>query len=168
MKLLYLLRHAKSSWEDAGLADRERPLAARGRAATELIATYLRSEGVAPALVLCSPARRAMETLEGIAAALGEDVSVQTEQELYGASAPDLLERLRQIPDTVPSAMLIGHNPAIQQLALGLARPDPLVERIEGKYPTGALATLEHEGRWRELVGGSATLTSFVRPRDLR
>jgi phosphohistidine phosphatase len=168
MKRLYLLRHAKSSWDDAALADRERPLALRGRAAVALLAAHLDSERVAPALVLCSPARRAQETLEGIAAALGEEASLQTERELYGASATDLLQRLRRISETFPSAMLIGHNPALQDLALSLARPDSRLERVEQKYPTGALAVLTVRGRWSELADGSATLVDFVRPKDLR
>lgn len=168
MKRLYLLRHAKSSWKDAGLADRERPLAPRGRAAMELLAPHLRRERVAPELVLCSPARRAQETLETIREALSGEVSVRTEPGMYGASAADLLERLREIPGAVHSVMLIGHNPALQQLAASLAHRDSGLERIERKYPTGALATLALSGDWRELAEGSATLVGFLRPKDLR
>jgi phosphohistidine phosphatase len=162
---LYLLRHAKSSWDDPGLADQDRPLAPRGRRATKLVAKHLRRERIAPAVVLCSPARRTRETFEGIAAALGGDVSVRVEPELYGASDRDLLERLREIPDTVQSVMLIGHNPAIQALALSLAGSGGQLASLERKYPTGALATLTFWGSWRELE--TAELVGFVRPRDL-
>ena len=120
MKSLLLLRHAKSSWDEPGLADRDRPLAPRGRRAAKALAGHLGQEGVQPALVLCSSARRARETLERIAPALGE-ADVTIEDGLYGATEDDLLERLRAVPDSVPSAMLIGHNPAIQALALCLA-----------------------------------------------
>jgi phosphohistidine phosphatase len=165
MKRLYLLRHAKSSWEDRGLEDHDRPLSPRGRRTTKLVAKYLGRERIAPALVLCSPARRTRETLDGIVAALGDDVSVRVEPELYGASDRVLLERLRAIPDAVPSAMLIGHNPAIQALALSLASSGGELASVERKYPTGALATLTFGGSWRELE--TAELVGFVRPRDL-
>jgi phosphohistidine phosphatase len=117
--------------------------------------------------VLCSTARRARETLERIEPAL-ETASVRFDRELYGASETGLLERLREVPDGTGSVMLIGHNPAIEQLALDLARPSPLLGELEAKFPTAALATLELlSPRWRELERGTAELVGFVRPRDL-
>jgi phosphohistidine phosphatase len=166
---LYLLRHAKSSWDDPALADRERPLAPRGRAALRLMAGHLAREGIVPELVLCSPAQRAQETLEGIAAAIGDGADVETEEELYGASADDLLERLQKIPATVSSVMLIGHNPALVELAARLAGDDGEgLERLERKYPTGALATLSFDEGWVRLAPGTGRLVEFVRPKDLR
>ena len=167
MKTLYLLRHAKSSWDDPGLADHDRPLAPRGRKAAKLIAKHLRSSEIAPALVLCSPARRTRETLEAIAPALGDDGAVEFEHDIYGASAGELLDRLREIPDTIESAMLIGHNPSIQTLALTLAGGGGDLETLGLKDPTGALATLTFEGSWADLDPGAAELAGFVRPRDL-
>jgi phosphohistidine phosphatase len=163
-RVLHLLRHAKSSWEDQDLADHDRPLASRGRKATKRIAKHLRSEGIAPSLVLCSSARRTRETLERI----GPDGEVRIERELYGASAPDLLERLRRVPDNTESVMLIGHNPAIQDLAVELARRGDRLEDVERKFPTCALATLELPNGWSELEAGSAKLVGFVRPKDLK
>src|SRR5215210_6948945 len=97
MKTLHLVRHAKSSWDDAALADHDRPLAPRGRRAAKLLAGYLHREGIAPELVLCSSARRARETLEGLAPALGDQVDVQIEPDIYGAAEGDITERLRMI-----------------------------------------------------------------------
>jgi phosphohistidine phosphatase len=168
MKTLYLLRHAKSSWDDASLADHDRPLAPRGRRATKLLVGYLREEGIAPQLVLCSSARRARETLEGIVPALGDKVEVQIAPELYAGTEDDLIGRVRVIADGVQSAMLIGHNPAVQALVLDLAVGGRKLDEIAGKYPTGALATLSFEGPWPELRPGSAELVEFVRPKDLR
>jgi phosphohistidine phosphatase len=165
---LYLLRHAKSSWEDPSLADHERPLAPRGEKAAALVAAHLRRKKIAPALVLCSPARRVIETFLGVESALGEDVSVQTERELYGASADVLLGRLRQLPESVPSAMLIGHNPAIQELATTLAQGSKQLGKLERKYPTGALATFVFEGDWASLAPKCVHRVNFVRPKDLR
>jgi phosphohistidine phosphatase len=168
MKQLFLLRHAKSSWDDPTLADHDRPLSARGRRAAKLMAEHLRREGIAPELVLCSPSRRTRQTLTRIApAGLGENVDVQIDSELYTASAAKLLEVLHEVPDEVQSVMLIGHNPGIQDLALSLARGGSEVVRVRSKFPTAALATLELDGSWRELVPGGAELVSLVKPKEL-
>ncbi|HYU60945.1 MAG TPA: histidine phosphatase family protein [Solirubrobacterales bacterium] len=167
MRRLYLLRHAKSSWDDPALADSERPLAPRGRRASKLIARHFRSERIRPELVLCSPARRARETLERIAGALGDDAEIRIDSELYGASSSDLLARIRALPEGIGSAMLIGHNPGIQDLAVSLAGEGPGTERMRPKFPTAALATLELDGRWRDLGSGRASLVAFVKPREL-
>lgn len=167
MKQLFLLRHAKSSWDDSELIDHDRPLAPRGRRAVRLITEHLGREGITPALVLCSSARRARETLEGIAPALGEAIHVQTERELYAASDGRLLERLRAVDDGVESVMLIGHNPGVEQLALSLAGSGKTLAVLGRKYPTGALATLEFSGRWGDLRPGSAELTDFITPKQL-
>lgn len=167
MKRLFLLRHAKSSWEDPELADHERPLAPRGRRTAKVIADHLRRERVAPDLVLCSSARRTRETLERIAPALGDDAPVQIEDELYAASEQRLLERVRAVEDGIESLLLIGHNPGIEQLALRLAGSGEELAAVARKYPTGALATLEFSGHWRELGPRSAELTGFVTPKQL-
>jgi phosphohistidine phosphatase len=167
VRTLFLLRHAKSSWEDPELADHDRPLAPRGRSAAKLIAKHLRRQKVAPVLVLCSPALRTRETLELIAPVLDEEVPVQVEGELYGASEQMLLERVRAVDDGVESLLLIGHNPGVEQLALLLAGTGHEVGALARKYPTGALATLEFSGGWRELGAGRARLTGFVTPKQL-
>src|SRR5690349_2787247 len=95
-RTVYLLRHAKSSWDDPALADIERPLAPRGRKAAKKIARYLRDRDVRPDLVLCSPAARARETL----AAIGEG---DVRPELYGASAAELLGVIHGLPDDASS-----------------------------------------------------------------
>jgi phosphohistidine phosphatase len=167
MKRLYLLRHAKSSWKDTSLADHDRSLAGRGRRAAKTIARHVREQGIEPELVLCSLARRARETLDRIEPALGTP-TIRVEGDLYAASGPALLDRLRDVPHTVESVMLIGHNPGLQDLALDLARPSPTADELAAKYPTAALATLELSApSWRELDHGTAELIALVRPRDL-
>jgi phosphohistidine phosphatase len=167
-KRLLLLRHAKSSWDDPDLADHDRPLAPRGRRAAKSVAKHLRREGLAPNVVLCSSARRAQETLERIAPALGADPTALIEPELYSASASTLLERLRRLPEETGSAMLIGHNPAVQQLALSLAGRGSGRTAIEGKYPTAGLATISFAGNWSDLDVHGAELVDFVTPRALK
>jgi phosphohistidine phosphatase len=125
--------------------------------------------GIAPALVLCSTARRATETLDAILPALEHPPDVHREDELYGASADELVRRLRGIPPSVPSALVIGHNPGIESAALVLAGGgDPaLLAQLRDKMPTGALATLELDGEWTDAAPGTARLLSFVVPREL-
>lgn len=132
------------------------------------MARHLRDDGVDPDLVICSSARRARDTLNGIEPALARR-RVEVEPMVYGASAATLLELVRAIPDDVAAAMVIGHNPGLEELALDLARPDgPLVGELAAKYPTGALASLAFDGgRWAEFAAHRAELTAFVRPRDL-
>jgi phosphohistidine phosphatase len=167
MKRLYLLRHGKSRWKDTGPRDHDRPLAARGRRAAEAIARHVRDYDLEPELVLCSTARRARETLDRIQSALGAP-TVELEDDLYAASADALLQRLRRVPDTLASVMLIGHNPGLQELALDLARPAPALSELARKFPTAALATLEFRAStWQELDHETGEIVALVRPRDL-
>jgi phosphohistidine phosphatase len=168
-KHLFVLRHAKSSWDDPGLDDHDRPLAPRGRRAVKVLADHFQTHAIDPALILCSSSRRTRETLDGIG--LGGEALI--EDELYAASPAQLLERLQRIPDEVGSAMLIGHNPAMQVLVLRLAGArrteldgSPLPE-VQRKFPTGACATLRFDGQWSELRPGGARLEAFVRSKQL-
>jgi phosphohistidine phosphatase len=167
VRKLFLLRHAKSSWDDPGLADHDRPLAPRGKRAAKVIAEYLRDQAIAPELVLCSSSQRTRQTLERIAPALGDDLAVEIERELYAASASTLLRRLQAVGDDVESVMLVGHNPGIEQLALTLAGNGEKLAEMRSKFPTAALATLEFEGPWTELDLGVARLADFVKPKQL-
>ena len=169
MKRLYLLRHAKSSWDDPELADHDRPLAPRGRAAARRMATHMRKAKVRPALVLCSSAVRARQTCKAIAPGLGPSAKVSVEDALYGASSGDLLDRLQALPEDMRAVLLIGHNPAVQELASELAGDgDPASLALLGdNFPTGALATLDVPGGWAQLEPGHAYLESVVVPREL-
>jgi phosphohistidine phosphatase len=166
LKRLLLIRHAKSSWDDPALADHERPLAPRGQKAAERIAEHLGDADVTIDVVLCSSSRRTRETLELLSASFG-DAEVLVEDRLYGASAGDLLDRLREVPDGVSGVALIGHNPGIQDLTIELARDGPHVGRALKKFPTAAVAVLEFDAPWSELASGGARLTSFTVPKDL-
>ena len=167
MRTLYLLRHAKSDWDDPELSDFDRPLAPRGVDACARIAAHMRAEGIAPELVLCSPARRAKETLEGLGDAIGEG-AVRFEKDIYEATESDLLGVVHPTDPAVSSVMLIGHNPSIERLALLLCEEGDLLDSLRAKYPTAALATLAIPStEWRELRLGGATLAAFVKPKEL-
>jgi phosphohistidine phosphatase len=168
MKRVYLLRHAKSSWKDDSVADRDRPLAGRGRRAARAMAGHFEAEGIRPDLVLCSPARRTRETLQRVEGAFGDRVEARFDEALYGASEPELLARLAELPDEVGSVMLIGHNPGLEELALALASDGEGLARMREKYPTAALATIDLPAeRWSAIERGSGEVVGYVRPRDL-
>ncbi len=168
MRFLYLLRHAKSSWSDPTLADRERPLAPRGRRDAGRVAAHLAAAGIRPVLVLCSAAVRTRETLEALRPALGPAAEVRLEPGLYAASAGELLSRLQAVPADVDSVMVIGHNPGLHDLALALASGGSELERLEQKFPTAALATLVlPRGTWAQLSDGGAVLAAYVVPKQL-
>ena len=166
MPLLYLLRHAKSSWDDPGSSDRDRPLSPRGRRAAKRIGEYVHAEAIRPELVLCSPAVRARQTLARVRRGLG-DPKVSFEETLYAGDADRLLARLRTVPVGVEAVMVVGHNPGLQDLALELATKSGEVRKLREKLPTGGLATLSFEGAWRDLGPHRAKLVRLVVPREL-
>jgi phosphohistidine phosphatase len=168
---LYLLRHAKSSWDDPSLADANRPLAPRGVKALGRMRKYLRTAKIRPDLVICSPARRTRQTLTEIEPALGRDVTVRIEPQVYGGGAGALVELVGHSPDSASSIMLIGHNPSLQDLAVSLAAEgdEALLARLSGEFPTGALAVIGIRlEAWRDIDDGRGTLEELVLPRDLR
>lgn len=168
-RTLHLLRHAKSSWDDPGLEDRDRPLAPRGRRAGRLLASHIEQHGIGVDLVLCSSALRARQTLELVLPALRGAPDVRTEERLYGAGVAGLLSRLRSVDESDRRVLLIGHNPALQDLAERLAGDGDAAARqaLYRKFPTGALATLSVGSTWDSLSGGGAYLQSLVLPRGL-
>ena len=169
MHTLYLLRHAKSSWAEPELPDRNRPLAPRGRRDAKRIAKHFVRLEIQAELVLCSSAVRTRETLERLRVARGGGSTVLLEDELYGASAEQLLERIRLVPEAIASVMLIGHNPGLQDLALLLVEDGIELGRLEEKFPTAALATLTiPERAWSQVGPGAALLTAYIVPKQLR
>jgi phosphohistidine phosphatase len=167
-KQLFVLRHAKSSWDEPALADHDRPLAARGHRAVKTLSQHISATGIEPALVLCSSSRRTRETLDGLGLG-GEHV---IERDLYEASCQEVLERLHRVPEEIGSVMVVGHNPTLQTLVLRLAGGDATADgsslaEVRRKFPTGALATLTFADAWSELSPGSARLMAYVRPKSL-
>lgn len=168
MRRLWLLRHAKSSWDDDGLDDHDRPLAPRGVEGSERIAAYVETADVRPALVLCSSALRARQTLAIVLPGLGAELSVAVEPGLYAFGAGTVMERLRRVPDHVEGVLVVGHNPATQELAATLARSGGSLEALRTKYPTGALAELELDlDAWSDLAPACGVLRAFVTPASL-
>ena len=165
---LILLRHAKSDWPD--VPDQERPLAKRGRRDAPVVGRWLRGRGYLPDTVICSVARRTRQTWKLVAPELGGSPSVTFEPRAYAASALTLLHLVRELPGTCRAALLIGHNPGIEDLAAHLAEaldaagPSPAPGL---RFPTAAVAVLEFGRDWADLAPGRARLLDFATPADM-
>jgi phosphohistidine phosphatase len=170
MPRLLLLRHAKSSWGDPGLADIDRPLSPRGRRNAATMAKAIDAEGLVPDRILCSPARRTRETLAALLPYLGGEGRVSIDPKLYDSGPSDYLGAISRSGSDAGTLMVIGHNPAIHataQLLTGDGEPG-LADELAAKYPTGALAVIDFgQVSWSRLDPHSGFLVAFLKPRDL-
>ena len=172
MRQLMLLRHAKSSWDDASMPDRDRPLNARGRRSAGVMRQAMRELGLAPDVVLVSTARRTLETLEALEP-WDDTPLIEPMDSLYLANPMQLAAVLHGVAETVRSVLLIGHNPGLHDLALTLAGPRAIAtggeaaRALSAGFPTGALAEFVVAGSWWDLREGSGRLVRFLTPRML-
>ncbi len=147
MKTLYLVRHAKSSWNDASLADFDRPLNSRGERDAPVMGQRLKENRILPDLLISSPARRAILTARAIAEALDyPSETIRALDVLYHASPPTLLQ---VVQDTLPSAkslMLVGHNPGLTAFANVLC-----AEGVDNIVTTGVYALQWKTESWQEI-----------------
>ena len=185
---LILLRHAKSDWPD--LPDRDRPLAKRGRRDAPRIGRWLREHGYQPDVVVVSAATRTRQTWDLVAPELGGSPAVRFEPRAYAASAQTLLYLTQELPERYRTALLIGHNPGLSELATSLAAPSGLAAAPAASHapaassapvgapagnglrrgislPTAAVAIFEFPGDWPTLTPGHARLISLTTPADL-
>lgn len=171
MKTLTLLRHAKSSWDDPVARDFDRPLNAKGQRAAAAMGRYIRSEAPAFDHVVASPATRVVETIEQVEAGYGSELAPAWDRRIYLASASSLLDIVHTLPPGADSALLIGHNPGLEDLILMLIPDragDALRDSVEEKFPTAAIAVMTFDvAGWAAIRAGSGTLIRFIRPRDL-
>lgn len=170
MLRLFLLRHAKAAQPADGGADIDRPLEPRGREAALAMAAYMTERGYGAARVLCSAALRTRETLGLMLPHIAGECEIRLSQRLYGADAPGYLEAIREFGLAESGLMLIGHNPAIAELAAVLAPvgdAEALVA-IREKYPTAGLALIGFDHpRWADIGPGSGRLIAFHTPRSI-
>jgi phosphohistidine phosphatase len=161
---LLLLRHAKSDYPQ-GVADHERPLAARGEREATLAGDWLRANAPAVDAVLCSTATRTRQTL----ARTRIDAPVDYLDRLYDATPGAVIEEINAVGPDVETLLVIGHEPAMSAVALGLATADgsnsTAAERISTKFPTSAIAILRTGEPWDQLTLSSAALVGFHVPR---
>jgi phosphohistidine phosphatase len=170
-KTLYLLRHAKSGWDDPVARDFDRPLNKRGEKAARTMGQWMAKSGIAFDHIIASPAVRVIETLDGVWAGYGRKIEPQWERRIYLASSATVLDVLREVDDKHDSVMVVGHCPAVEDLVFDLIPDDgssPLRAEVEIKYPTAAFAEIVLDiSSWAEIGKPTARLVQFVRPRDL-
>lgn len=160
-KLLYLYRHAKSSWDDTSLPEFDRPLGKRGLKVAPLMGKFMKKQGVDPDLIICSPARRAMQTLELTMSKAGIDCDIELREEVYEASGNNLKKCISAIDDRFKVVLLVGHNPGMGDLI------EMLTAEVE-QFPTAALARIKlHINSWAEVKEGCGTLEALFRPKQL-
>ena len=141
MKTIHLIRHAKSSWDSAGLSDVERPLNSRGEKACLTMAPKILEAGCTFDTVHCSIATRAQMTIQGIADALPDrEISWVTQERLYTFNGQDLLDYCRDLDDALESIVLVGHNPAMTAFTNGMGDQTidnlPTCGYVQIKLPT--------------------------------
>jgi phosphohistidine phosphatase len=160
MKTLYLLRHAKSSWDDSSLPDRKRPLEARGERDAERMSKRWSHLAKKPDLIVSSPAERAFATAKVFAAALGYEIErVGVDDRLHGAGVGVLITIVEALDDKLKRVMLVGHNPGLAELA---HRFDDGISQM----PTCALAELRFDlESWAGIGQAKPVHTVFDSPR---
>jgi phosphohistidine phosphatase len=168
MLRLLLLRHAKAG-SASGTMDLDRPLSQRGQGAAALMGGYLKNEGLAPDLVLVSPARRTQETWDLVRPLLG-DAKTREDERIYEAPALRLLGVVQETGPEVRTLLMIGHNPGFEDLAKllsGDGDPDA-IGRLGRKYPTAGLAVIDFpQESWAEVQPGAGRLERFTTPKSL-
>jgi phosphohistidine phosphatase len=169
-RTLLLLRHAKSSWDDASLDDFERPLSRRGRDAAPLVGRHIARRGWVPDMAIVSPAARTRQTWDLVAAEFPRRPQLVVDRSIYEAEPGAILAAIRGISDDVATLMVVGHNPGLEQLAWRIAGDGSSAEAlktIRNKYPTGATAVFQLAGTWAHLDETACRLVDFISPRDL-
>jgi phosphohistidine phosphatase len=169
MKRLYLLRHAKSGWDNPAQDDFDRPLSRRGRRSAPLMGRYMRNLGYAPSIALCSPARRTQETWDLVRDALDSGTAEEMRPELYhpGAAHP-ARHRPDAIDDAHESAIVISHNPGILTLALGLIGSGVVSATRSGNIRPPPSPVFDFAvDSWRDVYPGQGRLIGFTRPKEL-
>jgi phosphohistidine phosphatase len=170
MKRLAILRHAKSSWDDPGLDDLNRPLNERGWKAARRLGREFKQRGIRFDLVLSSTSARTRETIDGVREKYDFGAPIEFDPQLYLASKEALLERVQALGEKVKAPLIVGHNPGLEQLIGELTHDDRrgLRERVAGKFPTGALTIIEMPAkRWADVEPGSGEIVELILPKDL-
>lgn len=161
MKTLFIIRHAKSSWDNPNLEDFDRPLNDRGLSAAPLMGRVLSSKGYRPDLIISSPAERAKMTAALVKAAAGYDAPLEFDERIYEASPQKLQKVISKVSDKNESVMVAGHNPGVT----GLAR---LLTNESEEMPTAAIAIVQlNINSWAEIGPSTGKLIELLRPREL-
>ena len=163
MKTIFLVRHAKSSWDHPGVRDFDRPLNGRGRNIAPRMGQFLAKEGVAPDLMISSPAKRALTTAIFFAEAFGLDADdIQRAAEIYEAHPSVIHKIISKLPETVNTVMLFGHNPTFTELANSFT--DDFIDNV----PTcGVVKIISTADTWQTYYEGNSKVTACFFPKEV-
>lgn len=163
MKTLYLLRHAKSSWENPTTKDFDRPLNQRGEQDVPIMANYFSGLFACPDKIIASPATRTKATASLFAMGIDYEKQIEYNSDIYEAHYLNLLEIIQAIPDSEESAMLVGHNPGITNLANYLSN-----SHVTDNVPTCGLVALNFNlPYWHHINEAHGELIRFIYPKAL-
>ena len=170
MKTIFLLRHAKSSWQNHNLDDFDRPLSDRGIKACKKIGKYLKKKNISPDIVYCSTAVRAKQTWELVNRIVEKKENVLFKKNLYMSDLSNFIEIIKKTKKKFKSLMIVSHNPGIEYLALELSKDknNEVYKKIYNKYPTGALVIIKYNiDKWNKVDLKKGSLYKFIKPKEL-
>jgi phosphohistidine phosphatase len=160
MKTLYLLRHAKSSWDDPNLADFDRPINQRGIAAAHFMGELMAGNGQIPDEIVSSPAKRAIQTATLLKESAGFNTAIRLDERIYEASPHTLFQMISELHLNTASVLMIGHNPGFEGI----------VAYLTGKMvpmPTAGLAVVRFDlEKWSDIEAGIGMLVDVIRPKE--
>ena len=162
MKEIFVLRHAKSSWDNVNLSDHDRPLADRGIKDAAKLCVFIKNNGHNLDKVLCSTAKRAKETFDLIADGFNFEIDKTTyTDKLYFGDITDIIKDLRELDESLNNILIVGHNPSLHHLVELLTN-----EQID-RFTTCNLAIISQDDEWITLNSHKCSLKSLIRPKDL-
>ena len=162
MKNLFLLRHAKSSWDNAALVDFDRPLSKRGISNAILLSKYIQKNSISFDLVLSSPSERTQSTLDLVLSSFDPIPTTTFKESIYHASASSLFQLIKEQDDEIDNLLIIGHNPGLHILTETLTNESIL------KFPTCAFVKITNFNRWKDLDAVILNLESLITPKELK
>tara|TARA_B100001564_G_scaffold351408_1_gene357222 strand:- start:779 stop:1273 length:495 start_codon:yes stop_codon:yes gene_type:complete len=162
MKEIYVLRHAKSSWDNSNLSDFERPLADRGISDAKKMSKFLKDMNIKIDKVLCSNAIRAKETFDLTADGFNFEIDKATySDKLYFGDTTTIIQDLKELDESLNNILIVGHNPTLHYLV------EILTNESINRFTTCNLATISHDGEWVSLNSQQCSLKSLIRPKEL-
>ena len=162
MKEIYVLRHAKSSWDNSNLSDFDRPLADRGISDAKKMSNFLKDMNIKIDKVLCSNAIRAKETFDLTADGFNFEIDKATySDKLYFGDTTTIIQDLKELDESLNNILIVGHNPTLHYLV------EILTNESINRFTTCNLATISHNGEWVSLNSQQCSLKSLIRPKEL-
>ena len=163
MKQIYVLRHAKSSWDNSNLSDFERPLSKRGIRDANKLSIFLKNMDLMIDIVLCSTAVRAKDTFDLTACGFNFEIDkANYTDKLYFGDVSSIIMRLKEIDNSLKNILIVGHNPTLHYLV------ESLTNKKIDRFKTCNLAIITHDDNWNSLGSKKSSLKSLIKPKELK